>query len=249
MVILEIPEMPERDVALLVDPPSGDLTWRFLPGVRRDNAQQARDDPLHGRLTVAEPFVQPLKPADLAEDPDLARYVSSEGRSFSFCLVGLKATFRAGDHEEFFKAFLQVNLRREDDVSSAPVIAWSMRPLQETEITHTTRKVALGPKVTITSALGVEPGLQLATEETFDRITPVVQGYYEGASNPAWEFRKGKTRGIDGVTFLSMVVRTPAHISARGHISAEATLRRARLGIIRYRAEIADPSLGSFSLL
>jgi hypothetical protein len=248
MVILELPEMPERDVALLESSSADSARSRFLPPILRDKAQKGDEDPLRGRLTLAEPFVQPLTPAQLAEDPDLARYVSAKGPAFSFFLVGLKATFRARDHEEFYKASLQVDLRREDALTSPPVIAWSMTPLQETETTRNTRRIAIGPKITIAS-LGVEPGVQVETEETFDRITAVVQGYYEGASNPMWEFRKGKTRGIDGVTFLTMVVRTPAQLASHGLISAEATLRRARLGIIPYRAELTDPSLGRFSLL
>jgi hypothetical protein len=253
MMFLELPDARELDVALVRDPTSGDSArWRFLPDFIRDKGRAeapSNEDPLHGRLTIGEPSVQRLESDDLADDPDLAGYVKSQMQTSSFALVALKATFRAQEKEAFYKAWFQVTLERQDDLASPPVIAWSMAPLQETETTKATRKIAFQPKVKIVSALDLDPGLQVSKEETIERVSAVVQGYYEGQSTPAWEFRRGRTRGIDGVVFLSMVVRVPAGAAARGLVSAEATLRRARLGVIRYRADLADPRLGSFSIL
>jgi hypothetical protein len=170
MMFLELPDARELDVALVRDPTSGDLArWRFLPDFIRDKGRAeapSNEDPLQGRLTIGEPSVQRLESDDLADDPDLAGYVKSQMQTSSFALVALKATFRAQEKEEFFKAWFQVTLERQDDLASPPVIAWSMAPLQETETTKATRKIAFQPKVKIVSALDLDPGLQVSKEET-----------------------------------------------------------------------------------
>ena len=225
-------------------------SWRYLPASDA-GAVNGRPtipaDPLEGRLTFGEPIVRVIGASDLAADAELAAYAKRESLRFRFVLVPFRVTFRPHQGEEFFQAWFQVELEREDGLASPPVIAWSMTPLKETEIANTTRTVGLRPKLKIASVVELEPG-SAEEQTTFERSDAVVLGYYEGQSTPAWEFRRGRSRAIEGVARLALIVRVPQDSRGRVKVSADVTVQRERLGVFRYRADMKNPTLAAFTL-
>jgi hypothetical protein len=254
MITVELPDAIDQAVDLL---PADDASideernrWRYLPSSGADGDEVRPEIPadlLEDRLTLGEPMARAIGPVELAADADLAAYVNSENRRYRFVLLPFKVTFRPRKGEEFIQAWFQVELEREDGRPSPPLIAWSMTPLKETEIATTTRTIGFRPKLKIASVVELEPG-GADEQTTSERSDAVVLGYYEGQSAPAWEFRKGRSRAIDGVARLGLIVRVPLGSRGRGRVSADVTVQRERLGIFRYRADMSNPSLAAFTL-
>jgi hypothetical protein len=88
---------------------------------------------LRGRLTLGTPVAVRLTPKTVQAYPEAVAFLARE-KNFGFHLVHLACTFHRRDPEPFEEAWVQVKLRRQDNLLEPPVIAWSLAPqLAQTE--------------------------------------------------------------------------------------------------------------------
>src|SRR5262245_51494157 len=96
----------------------------------REKATPIAGEHLRSRLTLGTPVAVRLTPKTVAGYPEAVAFLDQE-KSFGFYLVHLACTFHHQDSEPFEEAWLQVKLRRQDNLPDPPVIAWSLVPQKE----------------------------------------------------------------------------------------------------------------------
>jgi hypothetical protein len=185
------------------------------------------------------------RPACVALDVgtvDEAAQIFLQGRPEStFWLLALTCSFRAVDDEPIEKAWIEVQLETVEPPGSEAPTAWSMEPLSLSNPMQISQVTKLDGSLKLTSTLvPIEVGPSVGREKTveFETLAPFVEAHREGTPRPAWIFSRTKVTDVRGVHRLRTVVDLPAGTSGRAEISAGASLRLKRLGLIPYRAKL-----------
>jgi hypothetical protein len=142
MVLIELPEIEEREVVL-----EPQLRRVRRSGVDDPEAQRA----LRGRIAVGGPRTLRLTSENLDEgqlEPMARRFLEQEAADFDFYLAHMTCTFRPVHDEPFTKAVLAIELQGPATAEAQP-IAWSMQPERLTKPRTLTSAVKLTPSMKI----------------------------------------------------------------------------------------------------
>jgi hypothetical protein len=231
---VELPELPERPVALA-------LEERALRG-DRGNQGTNPEVTLEGRVSVGGPVAVPVTPGYVADDRDLRAFVEQEARKARYHLVHFAMTFeprRSGD-SALETASIEMVLSSHD--SAVDPIAWSMLPLRVLDPFQVTQSVKLGPQLKL---LGVEAAAgSVERSRTQQHADVFLEGLRELRADPAWQFERTKSFSLTGSHRLTMVVRAGRGATVRGNITVRAAIKQRR--IFSYRADLPDPLRLSF---
>jgi hypothetical protein len=188
------------------------------------------------RISLGRPTVVPLD----VNTVDTDTRVFLQGRpSSSFLLLALTCSFRAVNDEPIEQAWIEVRLQTVQPPGSDDPTAWSMEPLSLTSPVQVSEVTKLDASLKLTSpVIPIEFGPAKGREktETFRIQVPFVEAHREGTSRPAWIFSRTKITEVRGVHRLCTVIDLPARATARAEVSAGATLRLRKLGLIPYKA-------------
>lgn len=222
-------ELKIADTTLL--PVTLSLDRRTTLGPMADAPGQQDD-----RISLGRPTVVPLDVSTVDADTR----VFLEGRpSSTFLLLALTCSFRVVNDEPIEQAWIQVQLSTLQPVGCDDPTAWSMEPLSLTSPLRISETTRVDASLKLTSPLvPVEAGPSAAGEKTeaFQVSVPFVEAYREGTSRPAWIFSRTKITEVRGVHRLRTVIDLPAGATGRAEVSAGATLRLKKLGLIPYKA-------------
>jgi hypothetical protein len=224
MTELKIADTPLLPVALGLD-------QRVTLGPRTDAPGEQAD-----RISLGRPAVVPLD----INTVDADGRVFLQGRpSSTFLLLALTCSFRAVEEEPIEQAWIEVQLRTLQPADSEDPTAWSMEPLSLTSLVQLSEVTKLDASLKLTSpVVPIEFGPDAGREKTEVVMVsvPFVEAHREGTSRPAWIFSRTKIVEVRGVHRLRTVISLPAGATARAEVSAGATLRLKRLGLIPYKA-------------
>ena len=222
-------ELKIADTALL--PVTLTLDRRMTLGPMADAPGQQDD-----RISLGRPAVVPLDMSTV--DTDARAFL--EGRpSSKFFLLALTCSFRVVHDKPIEQAWIQVQLSTLQPAGCDDPTAWSMEPLSLTSSLRISETTKVDASLKLTSPLvPVEAGPSMAGEKTeaYQVSIPFVEAYREGTSRPAWIFSRTKITEVRGVHRLRTVIDLPAGATGRAEVSAGATLRLKRLGLIPYKA-------------
>ena len=179
----------------------------------------------HG-VTIGGPQTRPLTPDTLdGDDAELKHFLASEQGTWDYHLILLVCTFHRHPDGPFTDGLLGVTF--------PPASAWSLAPDRDAHIVKVGRSVKLGAK----AAFGVvEVGPEVGRTDEVEKDEVFIQSYGAGDSEPYWELRTTRKRGLEGDHNLTIVARAPAGTDVEGTVSVEATLRGKKLGVIPYKA-------------
>lgn len=182
-------------------------------------------------------------PLDLARvDADARTFLERKPES-SFWLLALTCSFRAMDDEPIEKAWLEVRLHTETPKGALEPTAWSMEPLALSNPLRVSKGAKLDASLKLTSTvipLDFGPAASWERTHEYEQHVPYVEAHREGTARPSWIFTRTPITDIRGVHRLRTVIELPTGATARGEVSAGATLRLKLLGLIPYRAKLDD---------
>jgi hypothetical protein len=236
MLEFSLPDLSSREVMLQPE-------IRTVKGAEKTTAIAA--ERLRGRLTLGIPVAVRLTPKTVASYPEATAFLSHE-KGFGFYLIHLACTFHHKDSEPFEEAWVQVKLRRQDNLVEPPVIAWSLVPQKEEDTEELSQSVKLD--ATLKFVLGnVKGTTDVVQKATFRHTFLSAFGLQE--SEPYWYFRRLETRDIEGTFRLALIVRSPVGSSASGAVEVEAQVQRTSFGVFKYKSPIDQlPAKLSFVL-
>lgn len=171
-----------------------------------------------------------LRPDDLPDDPDLARFLRARADR-AFAMVTLGVTFRPGD-DDLTQASVDVVLRA-DPGDELAAVAWSLAPLRVAEPVAATRRISISADAKILN-LGVESTRERTTRDVF------CEAFNELRPDPYWEFTPTPAGPLRGSHRLTMVTSAPAESRVTGTVSVSATIRHRRFGLFSARSEDSD---------
>jgi hypothetical protein len=189
-----------------------------------------------GRISVAIPASSLLDRAMLKDDPDAIAFMESS-HNYSFHLLNLACTFVDSTKDRFDEAWVRVSL--ETPTGTETAIAWSMRPLRETDLVENSYTFKLEPSLKFMT--GEESGLALEVGRKDAHEAAFVTGYNLMQNTPYWHFRRTSMRTIDGSYGLALVVRSHRRARVQGTLSVKAQVRKTVAWFIRESRELADP--------
>jgi hypothetical protein len=209
---------------------------RVVKGVPETNLGR-----LDGWLKIGVPWCTPLTQTIAGNDPELLRYITSRNSQHRFALVAFSCTFNPQGDAEFVKAWVEVQLSRDDGSSGPQPVAYSMQPLKGDTPQQLSRTVKIGSDLKILQQ-GAEVQLTQNVENLF------IEALYEGQSNPAWELSRTPAASIKGVQRFSMVVQQPNQAPSSGSVTISASVEKKRFGVFTYKAVSPDPAKLAFRL-
>ncbi|GAA4187421.1 hypothetical protein GCM10022252_20910 [Streptosporangium oxazolinicum] len=227
----------EQGTTMELMPPVPEPTALDLVAVPR-LGRPAAAPRLPGRVSLSRPYVRRLiaDEADGADEGERSEFVRA-GAGADFYLLSLVCSFRPGP-DPFVDASLGVLL--DSPAPHEPPIAWSMTPKLATAPSGNGVKLTIGAKL-----MFVESQLEYAPEEKAEEHYLV--GLGEHQSDPEWRFRRTSRHPLLGDERVTLVVRGAAGAPVSARLMLAATFRQARLGMIRYRAELS-PALREIDL-
>lgn len=236
--MMDLPDGPELEAVLEPDPAE-------IPVRGAETAEQP-SAPLKRRLMITGPVHARIGIKDVAGDPELVRFIKSQGQHYSFHALRLSCSFRPAEDEPFTGCWVGIELSRADDVAAEPPIAWSMEP-------HSLEQLMDVPPAFKFSAELKLPFVSLGGSVTrksgAERTAAFLQAYGELGAEPSWEFTRIGRAELRGMQQLKLVVRTPAGVPVEGKTTIEANVERRRLGVMKYRATVpGDPPATNFRL-
>lgn len=236
---MQLPEASTVDAVL--EPDLDELTTRGA-GVDDD----ARS-PLRRRLLVTGPVHARIEVQDVADDPELQRFIGRESGRYAFHALRLACTFRPEDGEPFTECWVGIDLQRSDGSPDAPPLAWSMQPQRLHRVTQLSNKFTYSAQLKLPVA---EFGVGGEHDASRDKETTYLQAYGELGASPWWElYRVEGTTELRGMQELRLVVRTPAGVPVDGEASIEAKVERRKHGVMRYVVSLpGDPPVSQFRL-
>jgi hypothetical protein len=193
-------------------------------------------EPLQSWAKLFQPVSTTLTEELLRDDPELHTFLSTQRTRFDFHVVVLACDFEPPAGRRFERAWLQVQLDREDGEATPAPIAWSIKPLRGEDSMGTSRTVELGGSLKLVSA-------KVSQVATRQRKLPYVLGHNELGSSPHWEFRPTPDSKLEGSHRCAVVVRAPAGIATRGSVELSAVVIRARLKILHRAQPVGAPFL------
>jgi hypothetical protein len=236
--MMDLPEAPELEAVLEPDPDE-------IP-VRGGEIREDRSAPLRRRLMISGPVHARIGTKDVADDPELVRFITSQGRHYSFHALRLSCSFRPADDEPFTGCWVGIELSRADNAVGESPIAWSMEPHSLEQLMDVPAAFKFSAELKLPF---VSLGGSMARKSGAGRTTAFLQAYGELGAEPSWEFNRIGRAELRGMQQLKLVVRTPAGIPVAGKTTIEANVERRRLGVMKYRATVAgDPPATNFRL-
>jgi hypothetical protein len=235
---MQLPEAATVDA--LLEPDLDELI------TRSGGADDEVRSPLRGRLLVAGPVHARIEVQDVADDPELQRFIERESDRYAFHALRLACTFRPEDGEPFTECWVEIDLRRSDGSADTPPIAWSMQPQRLSRVTQLSNKFTYSAQLKL-SAVGL--GFGGERDESSDRETTYLQAYGAYGATPWWELYRIKGAELRGMQELRLVVRAPADGQVDGKASIEAKVERRKYGVMRYVVSLpGDPPTSQFRL-
>ncbi|MEU2684647.1 hypothetical protein ABZ654_12410 [Streptomyces hygroscopicus] len=219
MIDVILPELPERELALL-----------------SEETPQPSDPRLAGRVVLGGPVALPVTAELVEPDRDLLDFLETEADNAVYHLVHLSVTCaRDAPAPALHSVNLDVTLTAEPvrrGTTVFPPVAWSMTPRQLTEKADATAPAfaaRLGPR------LGFRHGVRTAYGERM-----CLEARRELRSDPGWEIRHTPAVRIGGTYRMAMVVRAPRGAVSRAAVAVGATVREGHT-LHRFREELAEP--------
>ncbi|WP_262705466.1 MULTISPECIES: hypothetical protein [Streptomyces] len=217
MIDVILPELPERELALL-----------------SEETPQPSGPRLAGRVVLGGPVALPVTADLVGPDPELLDFLRTEADNAVYHLVHLSVTCaRDAPDPALHSVNLDLSLTAEPVRRGAAAfqpVAWSMTPRQLTaEVTASAPAAHLGPR------LGFQDGGCTAFGE---RVC--LEARRELRSDPGWEIRHTSAVRIGGTYRLSMVVRAPRGAVSRAAVAVGATVREGHT-LHRFREELEEP--------
>ena len=197
-------------------------------------------DEQHDRISLGRPVCVALDPATV--DAEAQAFLQGKIGS-AFCLLALVCSFRADDDAPIDQAWIEVRLEAAGGGGATAPLAWSMEPLSVTDLVQVSQVAKLDASLKLKSdTVPIELGPSASKETTreFAQRVPYIEAHREGTSRPSWIFTRTPITEVRGVHRLRTVVQLVAGTTGRAEISAGATLRLKRLGLIPYRAKLRD---------
>ncbi len=203
---------------------------------------------LNGWISLGEPVALPIGVDQAREDnKDLRRFLELNGGQFKFYLVHLACTFKPSSGEQLLKAWLTVQLAREDGSPGSPPIAWSMKPGRLAQPVSVSRTVEIGVSLKLADIVeGPEAGVK--QEKIWTESQIFLEALNELQSDPVWEFTRTDTAEIRGGYQFVLVVRCPRETACLGSMRLLATVERKRFLLISYRSDFPDAPRLTFRL-
>ena len=226
---------PEQPVDLALDKRDGKGSSppTFVPSV------------LQQRFTIGLPQVLGLTPESLKDDPEAAAFMETVS-TVTFDLVTLSCTFYPSNNESFEEAWLGVQLHSEGSSPPGVPIAWSMKPLHDSDLVEESGTIKLEAGLKFLNA--VEPKLGVEFGDKVQRHESFLTAFGLQQSQPYWYFHKTSQRQLEGSYRLALVIRRDRSTTASGGISAKATVRKTAALIFTYKTSVEPSSLLSFDL-
>ncbi|MGV9848001.1 hypothetical protein ACWDWU_04250 [Streptomyces sp. NPDC003442] len=217
MIDVILPELPERELALL-----------------SEETPQPSGPRLAGRVVLGGPVALPVTADLIGPDPELLDFLRTEADNAVYHLVHLSVTCaRDAPDPALHSINLDIGLTAEPVRRGTAVfqpVAWSMTPRQLTaEVTAPAPAAHLGPR------LGFQDGGDTALGE---RVC--LEARRELRSDPGWEIRHTSAVRIGGTYRLAMVVRAPRGAVSRAAVAVGATVREGHT-LHRFREELEEP--------
>lgn len=233
---IELP--PPREHELVLEP-----NVKAIRGILGDEAPAAALEPLRRRLSLGEPVFRRVD-VDSTDDAKLRRFLEQGGAEHDFYVGRLTCTFREEGDDRFASAVLDIDLSAGEGAAHAP-IAWSMEPLRSYEPVELTRRISLNPSLKLLG-LGLEASAEAGSKR--ERKEIFVEALYELESTPRWALYRTGSTPLRGGQRFALVVRSPKGAATFGNVAVSATLERKRLGIVPYRAAVAERPELAFEL-
>jgi hypothetical protein len=197
-------------------PEFSEFTLNYEGGVRGTDDGKTTREPLKGRVTRNGPFLRKLTQAELAADPDNSGFVDLDHYEYYYIYVDIGFASGFPELEE-----VRVKLR----LTSVPVLpepTWlSMHPQADGDKVSITRTVRIGPRLKILDAVEAEVG-GYEQVMAYQRTDLYVRAIPDGAA-PQWKFTRTKSRKLDGMTRLALVVQAGigATLEVSGNVTAQ----------------------------
>jgi hypothetical protein len=233
MIDIILPELPERELALVSEEfsgPSGHVPRR-----------PATAAALAGRVALGGPLSVPVTTELVGRVPELKAYVESEADkadeadSAAYHLVHLSISCAQEiANPQLHTVNLDLTLSAEPAENRRATfqpVAWSMTPLQLSGAVRGTGPAHLGPRLGFVGQDRAAQGARICLEAR-----------RELRSDPGWEIRRTPTASIGGTYRLAMVVRAPRATVSRAAVEVGATVREGH-ALRRFRAELPEPLL------
>ncbi|MBI0382124.1 hypothetical protein JBE27_39140 [Streptomyces albiflaviniger] len=217
MIDVILPELPERELALL-----------------SEETPQPSGPRLAGRVVLGGPVALPVTADLVGTDPELLDFLRTEADNAVYHLVHLSVTCaRDAPDPALHSVNLDLSLTAEPVRRGTAVfqpVAWSMTPRQLTaEVTESAPAAHLGPRL----------GFQDGGDTVFgERVC--LEARRELRSDPGWEIRHTSAVRIGGTYRLAMVVRAPRGAVTRAAVAVGATVREGHT-LHRFREELEEP--------
>jgi hypothetical protein len=177
---------------------------------------------LSNRLSLGFPLAVRLNQERIADDGEASEIIRSD-RDHLFSLITVSCTFHPSEEAPFQKAWLRVMLRDTAGSGDAP-IAWSMKPLDETDVIEdsTSLKLEAGTKL----LHSLEPRLTLEGGQKTARKESLIRAFGLQESEPYWLFQKTASRDLMGAFRLILVVRRSRLSNVYGRLDVKATVKQ-----------------------
>ncbi|OPF81354.1 hypothetical protein VT50_0209765 [Streptomyces antioxidans] len=217
MIDVILPELPERELALL-----------------SEEAPQPSGPRLAGRVVLGGPVAAPVTADLVGPDPELLDFLRTEADNAVYHLLHLSVTCaRDAPDPALHSVNLDLSLTAEPvrrGTAAFQPVAWSMTPHQLTAgVTAPAPAAHLGPRLGFQDGAGTAYGERVCLEAR-----------RELRSDPGWEIRHTSGARIGGTYRLAMVVRAPRGAVSRAAVAVGATVREGHT-LHRFREELEEP--------
>ncbi|RMI28086.1 hypothetical protein [Streptomyces triticirhizae] len=201
-----------------------ELVPRAVPHGARDGGSE------RGVFYLGQPYMVPLDPADL--DGDLRAH--AEGRigavKYQRLVVNLSLAPRQG---EPFRHVVVNAVATAVAPSPEPILFRAASPLRHTTTVNRSSRLAV-----TSDQLPVSPELEWSSQHAREEPYLVARGI--DTDTVQWEFHRTTGHVLDGSYELKAVLEIPLGVTGGVLLSASATIRKKRLGLIGYRARLDD---------
>jgi hypothetical protein len=184
---------------------------------------------IKNRMSLGEPLLLPFA-RPKAEQAILKKYLEHEGRTHNFFELHLVMTLHPDPAEPFVTAGVGVSL--ESDNFPKP-IAWSLYPIQSASPVKVVTSIGLNAKLGV-----IGPGVNRTVEHSVE--DQFILGLGERESEFEWRFTRTKQAELVGIQRMFAVIKASKDSSFAASITVSATVRRSKMGIAAFRADLPE---------
>lgn len=196
-------------------------------------------EPLPERISIGQAKCGAVERARV--DAETRRFLDGKTAS-AFWLLELTCSFIADEGEPLERAWLKLQLTASPPEAAEP-LAWSMEPRSLGDPEKVSKKTSFDASLKLKSEtvpLEAGPAVSRETTREHTKQVPFVEAHGEGTATPSWIFDRTPITEIRGIHHLRTIVEAPAAGTTEGKISIGATVRRKRLGLVPYEADLED---------